>query len=372
VEARVSGLARWRRAFSEALTSRTTLTLAALIAGFAIIANVLLWKNGWNIRVRAQLYSKPFQFGTVFFVIGLIAWRSFYIMIVRRPVHLTREIIRDLRDDYLTPEKIAAGLPVIFLCAFMLSYFTAIKAMIPDFNPFRYDALFSRIDRALHFGRQPWEWIFPILRPALLTSLMSFVYKTWFVAKFTVLFWQAFSLKKPIVRERFLLTYALTWMINGALLATLLSSAGPCFYSYVVGPENDPYAPLMSFLRASNEIHTVWELSAQEYLWSMHVNSQVQLFAGVSAMPSLHVSLAVLFALLAWQYGRKTRIFFAVYLVLIFLGSIHFGWHYAIDGYVAALTTTAIWWGVGAVQRKLAASGPPTTGPASAPTPLAG
>jgi hypothetical protein len=360
----VSVTARWRRAFYDSLTSRTTLMLAALIAGFAVIGHVLLWKHGWEFRARAQLYSKPFQFGTAFFLIGLISWRSIYIMIVRRPVHLTREIVRDLTTDYLTPERIARGVPIILLVGFMLSYFTAMKSLIPVVNAFRYDALFARIDQTLHFGKQPWEWIFPLLRPPRLTSAMSFVYKTWFVAKFLVLYWQAFSLKEPLRRERFLLTYALMWMIIGVALATLLSSAGPCYYGIVVGPENNPYASLMAYLQESNKIATVWELSAQDFLWQMHMHDEVQVFAGISAMPSMHVSLATLFALVGWTVGRKTGIFFTVYLGLIFVGSIYFGWHYAIDGYVGALVTVLLWWGVGGLQKRWSTAAPLTGPPA--------
>jgi hypothetical protein len=37
----------------------------------------------------------------------------------------------------------------------------------------------------------------------------------------------------------------------------------------------------------------------------------------------------------------------AAFAVVIFLGSVMLGWHYAIDGYVGAAGVAAIWWWCG-------------------------
>jgi hypothetical protein len=36
-----------------------------------------------------------------------------------------------------------------------------------------------------------------------------------------------------------------------------------------------------------------------------------------------------------------------LFAAVIFVGSIHLGWHYAVDGYVSALAVAGIWYGVG-------------------------
>jgi hypothetical protein len=183
----------------------------------------------------------------------------------------------------------------------------------------------------------------PVLKIAILTTILSFIYKTWFVAKFSVLYWQAFSTRNPKLRAQFFITYMLVWILNGTILATLLSSAGPCYFGAVTGLADDPFAPLMAFLHQSNDIMPVWDLFAQEYLWAAYENRSVTLFSGISAMPSMHISLSFLFALLGWAHGRSTGIFFTAYLVLMMIGSVHLGWHYAIDGYVGMATTFIVW-----------------------------
>ncbi len=60
-------------------------------------------------------------------------------------------------------------------------------------------------------------------------------------------------------------------------------------------------------------------------------------------MPSVHNALAVLFALAAFRIHRTIGWLFAAYAGLIWFGSIYLGWHYAVDGLVAAALTLGIW-----------------------------
>ena len=336
----------WIAAFKKSLTSRLFLILAGMTFMYVAAGYALASIYGWPIDLHTMLYTNVFKMGAMAFFVCLISYRCFYIMIFVRPRHLTVTILKDLRDNYFTPEKIAGGIPVIILFVIMLSVFTSFKSMIPVIEPFKYDALFAKWDATLHFGTQPWEILFPFLKIAFVTTALSFVYKTWFLAKFGVLFWQAFAVKRPLLREQFFITYMLSWIINGTILATLFSSAGPCYYHHMVEGPN-PYGPLMEFLHESDKILPVWDLFAQDYLWHSYENLSAGLFSGISAMPSMHISLSFLFALVGWRVGRKTGMFFTVYLILMFVGSVHLGWHYAIDGYVGALVTLLLWWLVG-------------------------
>ncbi len=64
-------------------------------------------------------------------------------------------------------------------------------------------------------------------------------------------------------------------------------------------------------------------------------------------MPSIHVSSALLFALVWWRLNRVIGILVGVFSAVILLGSVHLGYHYAIDGYVAIPLTWLIWHVIG-------------------------
>lgn len=63
----------------------------------------------------------------------------------------------------------------------------------------------------------------------------------------------------------------------------------------------------------------------------------------MSAMPSLHVGMAILFALVGWAHHRLLGLALAVFAVLTLIGAVHLAWHYAVDGYVAALVVIVLW-----------------------------
>ena len=58
---------------------------------------------------------------------------------------------------------------------------------------------------------------------------------------------------------------------------------------------------------------------------------------GLMALPSLHVAAVTLYVLYGWGEGRFVRWLTIIYALLIFIGSVTTGWHYAIDGYAAAV-----------------------------------
>ncbi len=145
---------------------------------------------------------------------------------------------------------------------------------------------------------------------------------------------------------QYLLSFVLIWSLLGNLLALAFSSAGPCFYAFFVEGDN-PYEPLMAYLREVDELYMNWSLLAQDYLWQNYTANVVATAGGIAAAPSLHIGIAVLQALMAWQVAPRLGRILAVYAMIIFIGSIHLGWHYAVDGYMAIVLAILIWLGVG-------------------------
>ena len=85
--------------------------------------------------------------------------------------------------------------------------------------------------------------------------------------------------------------------------------------------------------------------------------------SGISAMPSMHVAICVLFGLWVTRFRKLALTVLAwSYAVAIYIGSIHLGWHYATDGVVSAICVLAIWWTTGRYVEWLKAL------PASAPS----
>ena len=94
-------------------------------------------------------------------------------------------------------------------------------------------------------------------------------------------------------------------------------------------------------------------LHNQAYLIQAHGGDRLLVGGGISAMPSVHNGLAFLFALSAWQVSRPLGFLFGAYAALIWIGSIHLGWHYGLDGLAAVALTFGIWCVCGRIAHRL-------------------
>ena len=60
-------------------------------------------------------------------------------------------------------------------------------------------------------------------------------------------------------------------------------------------------------------------------------------------LPSMHNASSLLFVLTARHLGKWPFRLLTAHCVLVFIGSVHLGWHYAIDAYVGWALTLVLW-----------------------------
>jgi membrane-associated phospholipid phosphatase len=136
-------------------------------------------------------------------------------------------------------------------------------------------------------------------------------------------------------------------------MGTLLSSAGPCYFSKVVKAQEDPFAALMSRLNDIDKTTSLEALSIQAGLWQAKQTDTWSMFAGISAMPSIHLAIAMTFVLLAFEIRRWLGAVFIAYLCILEIGSVILGWHYAVDGYAGVILACLIWYAVRKMVHRL-------------------
>lgn len=253
---------------------------------------------------------------------------------------------------FTAPRLVGIAVTVVIMPLFLNTY-GSWKGMIPDLHPFALDRALSDLDRTIHLGRLPWEMLHPLLGHPAVTRTIDVLYILWLPLNAAVLIWQGWS--RGSERSRFFLSYVLVYILLGTAAAIALPAAGPCYYQGVTG-EQSPYAPLMTYLTGLDAEQPLIALRVQRTLWENYITGGNMPFVGISAMPSVHVAVAVLFVLLGRRTSPWLGLVFAAHAAVVLVGSVHLGWHYAVDGYVSIVATLAIWWAVGALFSRNARS----------------
>jgi len=287
-------------------------------------------------------FSGPIMF------IGLLFVRFHHVATVLKPEKPIKALKDDLKAYLSDPGRLAHGLPMVFTMVMFMYVFVELKANIPLLNPFSWDTTLAQLDAAIHFGRQPWEWLEPVLGYPPVTFLLNLNYNFWFAVMWIVWVYFAFSDATSITRTRFFLTFFIAWIIGGGVMAIYFSSVGPAFYGRL-GLSPDPYAGLMTYLHHISETWSIWAVPVQDELWKGYKGQS--LIDGISAMPSMHNGTALLFALAVSKVNRTAGWVLFGHAFFIFIGSVMLAWHYAIDTYAAWALVLAIWFLMEPVSR---------------------
>jgi PAP2 superfamily len=285
----------------------------------------------------------------VFIILCVFILRFYHIATRVKPERPIPALLKDIKQFLTDKKRLANGIPMVLIVMVFMYVFSNIKAAIPILNPLAWDTYFAQLDSTLHFGTQPWVWLQPLLGYAPVTYLININYNFWFLATWIMWVHFAFADKPSELRTRFFLSFFAMWAFIGGALAVWFSSAGPCFYGRL-GFTPDPYAKLMAYLRGVNEVLPIWALPVQDELWRGYTDNSI-IVRGISAMPSMHNASALLYALAGYQVSRFAGRLLSVHAILIFIGSIHLGWHYAVDSYLAWALTLVIWFAMAPVSR---------------------
>lgn len=228
--------------------------------------------------------------------------------------------------------RILAHLPWALAIGFLFvaSQFAVLnwaKIMMPATVGFWADPTFAAADHLL-FGQDPWRLSHQLL--GQFTPVIDRIYAFWAPVNFTILLF-LFYLPPSTKRAQALIAYFLTFAC-GTLGQYLGASAGPVFYESI--QLGDRFAELPV---------SPWTATARDYLWANYLNDGALVGAGISAMPSMHVAVALWIALVCRALLPRLQILGWAYFAIILVGSVHLGWHYAVDGIAASILVPVAW-----------------------------
>ena len=261
---------------------------------------------------------------------ALMIWSVGFLFLAGRTLLFETRADRPVTSFAIGIKEEAGTLWKAFTYALLLGLAMALhgwaKTMIPQVGGFWADPMLANLDHWL-FGQDPWQ----LFRIGPLNAIFAKLYVCWFPVTFGMMGLLAFSKRDHSV---LLTAFLAILIIVGTIGQYALPSAGPIFYERIgLGPRFDQLVattdPSVNFLA--------------DYLWRNYESGGANLGTGISAMPSLHVTLAVWTMFAARAVWRPLVVPAAAYAVIIYIYSVASGWHYATDGLVGAALAAAIY-----------------------------
>jgi hypothetical protein len=286
-------------------------------------------------------------------LLGLVVFASR--LARQRPASPVGFLISSLASPDLA-RTISRGLPMLLALVVFMPVFSAMKTAIPLFNSSNWDAVWIGADKAIH-GADAWRLLQPVLGFPIVTSALSFAYHAWMLLIYVGGVYFCFIVKNRELRARYFIGFFAIWTVLGVALATGFASVGPCFVGPLLGDHR--FDEQMAYLASANEKFPVLVLPVQQMLLAWHAAGTNGLGGGITAMPSMHVAMALLFALSMARVSKRAGLYAWLFFLVILVASVHLAYHYAVDGYVAILVTLVLWAMAGPLARRVARGSEP-------------
>ena len=321
--------------------------LAAMAAATFLVASIAGYAGGVPAHRVAWAYMK------IIYMVGpaaifLAAIPLFIVAVAMRVPDPMMRVMGFIKGRFGTPALALAGLAPILIVPVMMGAFGTLKMLMPLARDFTWDDWLANADRMLFLGYQPWQYTHALFGTAAATRLIDASYSAWVPMLFAAVLYFAW-LAPRYERARFFLSFTAGWLLIGVIGAYAFASAGPCYTAAIGAASASEFQPLMDKLRAMHEGGTF--LAAYDWqgvLWDHHVKRDYAFGMGVSAMPSMHNAITILYAFALRRARPAYRLAAWAFVAFIFVGSIHLGWHYALDGLLAWAMMWGIWVGAGA------------------------
>ena len=241
--------------------------------------------------------------------------------------------LRGKQEDVLPPRDwLLAHYPnpgrlllFMFIAGANMVAFLWIKPVLNIAIPFTADPLLADLDYALFLGNDPWT----LIGWVNFEHANQLYHPIWFVLMIIALM-ILFAAPSSAKKSAMALSYFLLWSIIGPLVHYLLPAGGPVFF------ERLGYGQRFVELDGGERTAMVSDM-----LWHFYSTGQFQPTAGISAMPSMHVTMSMWTVLCFIYFKPRWAALVGIVSFYIALLSVALGWHYAVDGIAGAILACA-------------------------------
>lgn len=321
--------------------------LAPIVLTIVMVSCALVTGRLANVSssgLLAPYYSASLSITFVSLLITIFWW---VVQLAREgadsPLLMVRDRLRE-RAPYLL-------LPALIFPLFLAS-FTATKSAIPFLVGYTWDPFWAQADRAI-FGDDVWRIAHRWLGSGATRPLEWIYVAGWGIGLIFVMALMPLNASAKFT-GKFYSAMMATWLVAGTAMAYMFSAAGPVFAHLVTTSQADQFGDLRAVLNATLKPHgPIW--TTQLYLPEALYSHEAVKGGGISAMPSMHLGAAAIYVIGARRTPWLTPAI--LFWLTIFVASGFFGYHYWVDGIVAAGVAAGCWVGADRLSVKFGTEG---------------